>query len=99
MRVRFTDAAERDIEAIGDYIAADRPLTAAGFARDLWAACEALADYPERFAVFTEHGGRSFRRRVFSSYAIFYVVLEDVVEISRVLHSARDQRRLLFPND
>ncbi len=52
MIVRFTDAAEHDLEALGDYIAQDNPERALSFVRDLRVACLALADFPSAFRWF-----------------------------------------------
>lgn len=49
MIVHLTAEAERDLEAIGDYIARDNPGRALGFVRELRGKCLGLADMAERF--------------------------------------------------
>ena len=46
MRVVFAAAAERDLDAIGEYIAADSPRRARAFVRELVASARAIADLP-----------------------------------------------------
>src|SRR4051812_30389480 len=49
MIVTLSAEAERDLEAIGDYIARDDPARALTFLQQLRAKCLGLADFPERF--------------------------------------------------
>jgi toxin ParE1/3/4 len=49
MIVHITDAAESDLEDIGDVIAVDNPTRAVTFVRELVMQCETLADMPKRF--------------------------------------------------
>jgi toxin ParE1/3/4 len=46
MKVLITDAAEDDLEAIGDWIAQDNPARALTFVRELRLSCETLAEAP-----------------------------------------------------
>jgi toxin ParE1/3/4 len=52
MIVRFTDAADHDLEALGDYIAQNNPKRALSFVRELREDCLALADFPNAFRWF-----------------------------------------------
>jgi toxin ParE1/3/4 len=46
MRLTLTPLAEQDLEAIGDYIAADNPTRAVSFIRELRAQCQRIAANP-----------------------------------------------------
>ncbi len=97
MRVILTDAAEADLEQIGDFIAVDNPLRADSFVSELVERCLGLAHHPLRHPVFLNHAGREIRRFPHGGYLIFYSIEEDAVEIHHVVHSARDYVQLLFP--
>lgn len=76
MIVVLTDQAERELEAIGDYIAADNPARAISFTRELRGLCLTLADYPERFPLVPSFEAIGVRRRVSGNYALFYRVTQ-----------------------
>jgi toxin ParE1/3/4 len=52
MIVVITEAAEADVEAIGDWIAADNPARALTFVLELCDRCRALADMPRAYRWF-----------------------------------------------
>lgn len=93
-RLRFAFHAERDLVEIGDFIARDSPPNAARFIAQLEEFCRFLASRPLAGRVRDElsTGLRSF---TYGRYVIFYRVIDDGVEIVRVLHGARDLRRAI----
>jgi toxin ParE1/3/4 len=95
--VRITEAAESDLEAIGDWIAADNPRRAATFVAELREACITLAQLPKGYALVSRYESSGVRRRVHGNYLIFYCVVGDVIEVLHVLHGARDYEAILFP--
>jgi len=97
MIVRISDEAERDLEAIGDWIARDNPARALTFVRELRAKCEGLADFPERFPLVPRYERPGSGTRVHGNYLIFYRVGEDAVDVIHVLHGATDYAGVLFP--
>jgi plasmid stabilization system protein ParE len=99
MKLEFTDAAEADVESIGDFIALSNPLRATSFIRELRAKCGDLIDMPLAFQLVRNHEASGIRRRVHGNYLIFYRVSDDAVEILRVLHGAMDYERRLFPDE
>ena len=99
MRVRLSDAAELDLEEIGNFIAEDNPARADGFILELIDRCYGLASYSTRYPVVTARGGLEIRRCPYRNYLIFYSVGGESLEIVRILHGARDYMRLLFPDD
>lgn len=90
MIVKVTARANRQLDAIGDYIARDNPERAVSFAHELRARCLSLADQHERFPVAFRRGERRVRKIAHGAYLILYVVFQDRVEVTDVLHSARD---------
>lgn len=95
MRVVFTDEAQADLEAIGDWIDAENPSRAVSFLIELRERCVSLADRPRRFPIARRSRGLIFRKLTYRDYLIFYQVLPDRVEIEHVVHGARDWARLL----
>ncbi|MFT3811291.1 MAG: type II toxin-antitoxin system RelE/ParE family toxin [Micropepsaceae bacterium] len=89
MKVRYTRAAEGDVEAIGDWIAEDSPRGAVAFIERLSRACDALASMPLAYPVEPELADLKLLKRVVGPYLVFYRVT-DHVEIVRVIHGARD---------
>ena len=95
MIVRLSRRAERDLEDITAYIAEDNPERAASFARELYDRCQALSEFPEVSPVWKRSPQRTVRRAVYGNYLIFYSVEKQTVRIQRILHGARNIRRLL----
>ena len=98
MRVRFTDAAESDLEAIGNFIANDSPARAVTFVQELVDRSIELGSHPLRYPVYVVRDGREIRRRAHGRYITFYSIVGDVVEINHIVHGARDYARL-FSDD
>lgn len=82
--------AERDLGAIGSYIAEDNPERAIAFTRELRDAAKGLSEWPERFPVVARYRHAMLRRRSYGNYAIFYHVAEEAVMVLRIAHGARD---------
>jgi toxin ParE1/3/4 len=90
MLLRFTAEAERDLEAISDWIAESNPHRAISFLVELRDACRILMEFPESCPLVPRYESRGIRRKVSGSYLIFYVVDANSVTIIHVLHGARD---------
>jgi toxin ParE1/3/4 len=99
MIVVITEAAEADLEAIGDWIAADNPARALTFVLELRDGCETLADNPRRHALVPRYEHLGVRRRPYRDYLIFYRIADDRIEVLHVLHGARDYEPILFPEN
>lgn len=98
-RIRFSNAAKADLREIAYFIRKDNPPRAISFTRELRDRCLGLATVSLRYAVISGPDGHGVRRAVHGPYNIFYIAEPDVVHIVRILHSARDYERLLFPDD
>jgi toxin ParE1/3/4 len=87
--VRFTAQAERDLEEIGDYIAADNPSRALAFVQAIREHCERIAHAPSGYPTHPELG-ENLRSCPHGRYRIFFQPRTDDVLIVRILHAARD---------
>jgi toxin ParE1/3/4 len=96
MRLELSPLAESDLEAVGDYIAADSPGNAMRFIQSLREQCNKIAKSPMAYVARPELGDR-LRSCAYGRYVIFFQSGVDVVRIERILHSALDIRSELFP--
>lgn len=94
MSFRLRPAAEADIEGIVLYIATDNPSAAMGWLDDLHGKLRALAEMPEMGAA-RDDVRPGLRMLAFGRYLILHRLEADAVEIVRVLHGARQWRKLL----
>ena len=100
MRVVFSDDAILDLDEIAAFIAADSVAYARSTVKELRSKARELGQMPERFAVAVRRGEDVVRRRPYGEYSIFYYVEPGkYVVVSRILHSARNHQRILFPED
>ena len=100
MKVVYAERARRDIEDIYESIAPHNP-TAAQRVEDLIrTTCEGLADFPYA-AVATDEPNVRRVPLVRFPYTVFYLVdpVRNVVEIARVVHSARVRDLGKIPDD
>lgn len=89
MRLGFTPRAEQDLEAIGDYIAADNPGRALTFLRELRAQCWKIASNPSGYRLRPELG-TGLRSCPYGNYVVFFAAGRNEIVIVRILHGARD---------
>jgi toxin ParE1/3/4 len=95
LKVVFSNNAEQDLEAIGDWIAQENPERAYSFVNDLRNHCNRLGGFSERNPVFKISKLGELRKRTFGNYLIFYILKDNTVNIARILHGARDFSELL----
>jgi len=95
MKVVFTYRAERDLEAIGDWIAHDNPVRAKSFVLELRDACMHLADSPRAFPLLRRYEVHAIRRKPYRSYLILYRIIGETIEVWHVMHGARDYEAIL----
>lgn len=89
MRLAFTPLAEQDLEAIADYIAADNPVRALSFVRELRAQCQRITLNPPGYRLRPELGD-GIRSCAHGHYVIFFEATTEDVLVVRILHGARD---------
>lgn len=97
--VALTVEAEADLAAIGAYIGADSPSSAARFLLEIQSACHAIGAVPLASPLAEGLENQGIRRKVYRRYLIFYRVRSDVVEIVHIIHGARDARAILGSDD
>jgi toxin ParE1/3/4 len=97
MIVVITEAAQADLESIGDWIARDNPARAVTFVQELRRRCESLVDSPRVHARVPRYEHLGIRRRVYRDYLIFYRIVGETIEVLHVLHGAREYKSILFP--
>ena len=90
MKVLYTGRSKADLTAIGDFIAADNPVRAPSFIRELRQVCESIGDNPLAFPVAEGIEASNVRKRSWRRYLIFYRVLETHVIILTAIHGARN---------
>ena len=91
----LTREAEADLEAIGDWIAADNPSRAVSFVQELLGACTSLTEAPKAYPLVARFKRFGVRKRPYRDYLIFYRIIGETVEISHVIHGARDYESIL----
>lgn len=97
-RVEITPTAERDIEAIWDYIAQDSPEHALAFISALEHQLQTLERFPERCPLIPENEilGTSYRHLLHGRYRTIFRITGKTVVILRVIHGARLLDESLF---
>jgi toxin ParE1/3/4 len=98
MRLVYSERSLEDIDSLLDYIARDKPGSAATFGEGLIATCELIAKNPgvgER----RDDIAPNLKRFNYRGYQIFFRVSEDSVRIQRVLHGAREAGRVAFDEE
>ncbi len=96
MRVEISAGARNDLRNIALFIATDSITHALRFYDELEAACFSLAQFPERHPIIFNKKGAQVRCRTYGRYLIYYKADLEVVQILRVIHSAKDQENMLL---
>jgi plasmid stabilization system protein ParE len=89
--VEITPAAERDVEEIWSYIAADSQESATAFILRLEEQIETLEQYPERCPLIPENEqlGTSYRHLLYGAYRTIFRIIGTSVVILRIIHGSR----------
>jgi toxin ParE1/3/4 len=91
-RIRWTNQALADLEAIGHFIARDAPSVAQVFIDHVFEAVKRLEVFPRSGRVVPEIGQEDIREILYGSYRVVYVVGEAEVNILTVFHASRPFR-------
>ena len=94
MKIILTPAAERDLDAIGDFIAQDDPGRAESFIDELVDRWIGLSEFHKRFPLVNRYSNSGVRRCLHGRYLIFYRVEPELIRILHILHSATDYEAL-----
>lgn len=89
--VEITPAAERDVEEIWSYIAADSREIASAFIVQLEEQIETLEQFPERCPLIPENEqlGTSYRHLLYGAYRSIFRIVGTRVIILRIIHGSR----------
>lgn len=97
--LRYLSLANQDLLEIVDYIQYNlqNPVVAKNTLLSIERAILKTLEMPESFAIWQSSKSRKqpYRRINVGNYSVWYVVLDDVMEIRRVLYSRRDETKLL----
>ena len=99
-RIRYTQQAMDDLDAIFDYICLDNPDAARKMLQAFRTGIEKLTATPYLGAALRTDSpmmiSSGYRYIVVSPYLVFYRVVDQEVRIGRILHSRQDWLSLLF---
>ena len=93
---RLTPRAERDIEAIADYLVPRNPRAAKALVAEFRQQWKALGAFPYSGMVRSEID-EGVRHKVLGQYVTLYRVTDQAIVILRVLHGSRDFSRRDIP--
>ena len=90
-RVKYSKAAETDVDEIWTRIAADSAENATRFIRQLEKHIQTLERFPQRCPSIPENAawGTSYRHLIEGGYRIIFRIAKKTVYIVRVVHGAR----------
>jgi plasmid stabilization system protein ParE len=90
-RVRIARTAERDIEEIWGFIAADSPAEADRFIHRIETQIDTLERFPERCPLIAENEllGTRYRHLLLSNYRMIYRIAGKMVLVTRVIHGSK----------
>jgi addiction module RelE/StbE family toxin len=90
-KIEYLPIAVRDLDEIFDYILKDNPSAAVGLVDNMETNISKLGDFPELGLVPKDDRLRfmGYRMLFVGEYIVFYVILEEAVEIRRIIHGKR----------
>lgn len=97
MIIRWTVAAQRDLNEIADYVAQDNPEAAARVIEEIRNGVGRLATFPQLGCEGLVPGTRELVMAGLP-YLIAYRVRQETIEVLAVLHAARDRVQMLARN-
>lgn len=82
--------AKSDLREIAAYIRSGNPQRAETFVNELLDQCAKLGASGETYALVPRWRHLGVRKKPYKSYLIFFLVLEDRVDVLHIIHGARD---------
>lgn len=92
-RLIIAPSAQQDLSDIYDYIARDKPISAANWFEKIEEKCKLIAATPA-FGERRPEYGTHIRSSVVGRYVIFFRQIENGIEVARVIAGDRDIRSL-----
>jgi plasmid stabilization system protein ParE len=99
MKAVLTRAALNDLSEIARHIGKDNVFSARRFTAALRSRAQAVGRKPRLYPYAKGLEGAGIRRRLYRDYLILYRETEAGVEVTRIVHAARDWLALLQPPD
>lgn len=95
--IRITELAYDDLIGIVDYIASDDPSAALKLADEIEQCIISLKDFPERGVKLKNRplANKGYKMLIINDYLVFYVILDEVIEIRRIISGKRNYANLL----
>ncbi|MBE6361557.1 MAG: type II toxin-antitoxin system RelE/ParE family toxin [Treponema bryantii] len=98
-KLQYLPLAEQDLSEIIDYIQNNlqNPIAAENTLSKIESAILERLESPESFAVWksTKNREHPYRRINVGNYSVWYVVIDEVMEVRRILYSRRNEDALL----
>ena len=98
-KLRYLPLAKEDLINIVDYIQNTllSPIAAENTVSRIEKAILKRLENPESFAIWPSSKERKhpYRRINVKNYTVWYVVIDDVMEVRRILYSGRDEKKFL----
>lgn len=89
MKLRWTERAANDLEAIQTQIAEDSPRDAAELISEIVEHAQQIREFPRSGRTVPEYEHRNVREFVHDSYRVVYLVGESTIQVLTVRHAAR----------
>ncbi len=89
-KVIWAHSAEKDLDAVAEYIHRDSPAYAAAFVHRILKTGRSLSEFAERGRVVPEFKNHSLREIFVHSYRLIYRIEEERVSILALIHGRRD---------
>jgi len=93
MNVRWTDTAQRHLDAIYRYIAQDSPAYAERTVDRLTRRSQQIAEFPLSGRMVPEYEKSHIREVIEGPYRIVYYIKPDQIDVLAVIHGAQDTLR------
>ena len=95
--VEYLPLAYEDLAEIFSYIATESPASAVNLLANVDEAIQHLEEFPEMGAIARNRrlAKKGYRIIVVEDYLIFYVILEEIIEIRRIVSGRRNYLKLL----
>ena len=90
MIIKWTQTAKDDLQGIWDYISRDSIYYADKFIDELVSAVDVLEVFPEMGRIIPEIGDSDARELIRGTYRIMYIIREDYIFVTQIIHGARD---------
>jgi len=101
--VQLTEQAKHDLRGIYEYIALTllAPETARDLTRRILAALRSLQEMPNRHPVYQDEPwkSRGLRRINIENFSGFYFVMENTVQVIRIMYSRKDISNVLMESE